>query len=155
MPTHTCLDYYPSFISLGSVVLSHTQKFPFFCGQFRIQSIKNTLITVQSSSPPISPELSACCKTGPVGLPWWYRGAESARQRRGHRFNPWSGKIPHAAGQLSPSTATTEARAPTYIPSLLNFPPISLPIPPSRLIQSPCSSFLSHTAHSHWLSIRK
>ena len=27
---------------------------------------------------------------------------ESACQRRGHRFNPWSGKIPHAVKQLTP-----------------------------------------------------
>ena len=29
--------------------------------------------------------------------------------------------------------------------------PSSSPSDPSRLIQSPCSSFLSHTASSHWL----
>ena len=28
---------------------------------------------------------------------------------RGHGFNPWSGKIPHATEQLSPRTTTTEA----------------------------------------------
>ena len=31
---------------------------------------------------------------------------------RGHRFEPWSGKIPHASEQLSPCTTTTEAHAP-------------------------------------------
>ena len=36
----------------------------------------------------------------------------------------------------------------TYIPSLLNLPSIYLPIPPPRLIQSPCLSFLSHTENS-------
>ena len=41
----------------------------------------------------------------------------------------------------------------TYIPSLLNFSPISLLIYPSRLIQSSCLSFLSQTANSRWLSI--
>ena len=35
-------------------------------------------------------------------LPWWLSGKESACQCRGHRFNCWSGKIPHGAGQLSP-----------------------------------------------------
>ena len=30
------------------------------------------------------------------------------RQCRGHGFEPWSGKIPHAAEQLSPCTTTTE-----------------------------------------------
>ena len=36
------------------------------------------------------------------GLPRWSSGKESACQGRGHGFNPWSGKIPRAAGQLSP-----------------------------------------------------
>ena len=42
------------------------------------------------------------------GLPWWRSGWESACQCRGHGFEPWSGKIPHAAEQLSPCTTTTE-----------------------------------------------
>ena len=42
------------------------------------------------------------------GLPWWRSGWESAYQCRGHGFNPWSGKIPHAGEQLSPHTTTTE-----------------------------------------------
>ena len=29
-------------------------------------------------------------------LPWWVRGKESACQCRGHRFDPWFRKIPHA-----------------------------------------------------------
>ena len=33
-------------------------------------------------------------------------------QCRGHVFNPWSGKIPHAAEQLSLCTTTTEAHVP-------------------------------------------
>ena len=36
------------------------------------------------------------------GLPWWRSGGESACQCRGHGFEPWSGKIPHAAEQLGP-----------------------------------------------------
>ena len=42
------------------------------------------------------------------GLPWWRSGWESACQCRGHGFEPWSGKIPHAAGQLGPCATTTE-----------------------------------------------
>ena len=42
------------------------------------------------------------------GLPWWRSGWESACQCRGHGFGPWSGKIPHAAEQLSPWATTTE-----------------------------------------------
>ena len=29
------------------------------------------------------------------GLPWWSSAWESACQCRGHRFDPWSGKVPH------------------------------------------------------------
>ena len=43
-----------------------------------------------------------------LGLPWWRSGLESACQCRGHGIDPWSGKIPHAAEQLSPCTTTTE-----------------------------------------------
>ena len=42
------------------------------------------------------------------GLPWWRSGWESACQCRGHGFEPWSGKIPHAVEQLGPCVTTTE-----------------------------------------------
>ena len=42
------------------------------------------------------------------GLPWWRSGWESACQCRGHGFEPWSGKIPHAVEQLSPCATITE-----------------------------------------------
>ena len=42
------------------------------------------------------------------GLPWWHSGWESACQCRGHGFEPWSGRIPHAAEQLGPWATTTE-----------------------------------------------
>ena len=42
------------------------------------------------------------------GLPWWHSGSESACQFRGHGFNPWPRKIPHAAEQRSPYATTTE-----------------------------------------------
>ena len=42
------------------------------------------------------------------GLPWWCSGWESACQCRGHGFEPWFGKIPHAAEQLGPWATTTE-----------------------------------------------
>ena len=46
-----------------------------------------------------------------LGLPWWLSGWESACKSRGHGFEPWSGKIPHAAEQLGPwATATEPAR---------------------------------------------
>ena len=33
---------------------------------------------------------------------WWCSGGESTCQCGGHGFDPWSGRIPHAAEQLSP-----------------------------------------------------
>ena len=42
------------------------------------------------------------------GLPWWRSGWESACQCREHGFEPWSGKIPHAAEQLDPWATSTE-----------------------------------------------
>ena len=45
------------------------------------------------------------------GLPWWRNGWGSACQCRGRGFEPWSGKIPHAAEQLGPwATAAEPAR---------------------------------------------
>ena len=43
-----------------------------------------------------------------VGLPWWRSGWESACQCRGHGFEPWSGRIPHATEQLGPWATITE-----------------------------------------------
>ena len=40
---------------------------------------------------------------------WWYSGKDATCQCRVHGFNPWSGKIPHAAGQLSPCATTIKA----------------------------------------------
>ena len=40
---------------------------------------------------------------------WWYSGEESAYQCRRRRFDPWSGKIPHAAEQLSLCSTATES----------------------------------------------
>ena len=37
-----------------------------------------------------------------IGLPWWRSGWESACQCRGRGFEPWSGRIPHAAERLGP-----------------------------------------------------
>ena len=42
------------------------------------------------------------------GLPWWRSGWESACQCRGHGFEPWSGKIPHAAEWLGLWTTIAE-----------------------------------------------
>ena len=50
-------------------------------------------------------------------------------------------------------TSTRVRHKCTHVPSLLDFPPISLPIPHFSLSQSPCLSSLSHIAKSHWLSV--
>ena len=50
--------------------------------------------------PPRVMEIKA--KINKWGLPWWRGGWEFACQCRGHRFEPWSGKIPHAAEQVGP-----------------------------------------------------
>ena len=50
-------------------------------------------------------------------------------------------------------TSTWISHRYTYIPSFLKLLPISLPIPPFRLLQRPCLSFLSHIESSCWLSI--
>ena len=41
-------------------------------------------------------------------LNWWLSSKESTHPCRRYEFNPWSGQVPHAAEQLSPSTTTTE-----------------------------------------------
>ena len=52
-------------------------------------------------------EVPRWIKTLP-GLPCWRSGWESACQCREHGFEPWSGKIPHAAEQLDLWATTTE-----------------------------------------------
>ena len=37
-----------------------------------------------------------------LGLASWFSGEEFTCQCRGHRFSPWSRKIPNAMGQLKP-----------------------------------------------------
>ena len=43
-----------------------------------------------------------------LGFPWWRSGWESACQCRGHGFEPWSGKITHAAERLGPWATIAE-----------------------------------------------
>ena len=54
-------------------------------------------------------------------LPRWLSGKESACQCRRHRFDPWSGTIPHAMEHLSPCTPTIESA------SRVSEPLLSLP----------------------------
>ena len=41
-------------------------------------------------------------------LPWWSSDTESTCQCMGHRFDPWSGRIPRALEQQSLSNTSTE-----------------------------------------------
>ena len=44
-----------------------------------------------------------------IGLPWWRGGWESACRCRGHGFEPWPWRVPHATEQLSPCATTRES----------------------------------------------
>ena len=48
-----------------------------------------------------------------IGLPWGYHGYEFVCQWRGHRFDPWSRKIPLAKEPLSPCDTTVEPPEPS------------------------------------------
>ena len=50
-----------------------------------------------------------------MGTSLWSSGSVSASQCRGHEFNPCSGKIPHAAEQLSQCATTTEPKQPLVL----------------------------------------
>ena len=50
-------------------------------------------------------------------------------------------------------TSTRISHRYTHVPSLLNLPPISLPIPPFSLSQSPCLSSLSNLANQNFKKI--
>ena len=64
--------------------------------------------TENINRPITSTELETVIKNLSTGIPWWRSGLKSAWQCKGHRFKPWSRRIPHAAEQLSPCTTTTE-----------------------------------------------
>ena len=52
--------------------------------------------------------LKGAIKMGESGASLVVQWLRIACQCRGHEFEPWSRKIPYAAGQLSPCTTTTE-----------------------------------------------
>ena len=86
------------------------------CGS-RVQLLRGMWNLPRPGLEPVSPASAGrFSTTGAVflkeegrGLPWWCSGWESACQCRGHGFEPWSGKIPHAADQLGPWATTTES----------------------------------------------
>ena len=72
-----------------------------------VVSVKQEAIIVKRDN---TSHKSKCdIKSVGMGLPWWFTGSESTCQCRVRGFGPWSGRILHAAEQLSPYTATTEA----------------------------------------------
>ena len=65
------------------------------------------------------------------GLLSWLSGKESTCKCRRHRFDPWSGRIPHASEQLSLRATTTEP--------VLESPEIKTTEPTSCNYWSPCN----------------
>ena len=57
---------------------------------------------------PTSSHTNQSVKCNRQELPKWLSGKDFACQCRRHGFDPWSGKIPHAMGQMSPCAETTE-----------------------------------------------
>ena len=78
-----------------------------FCLQFSICPDFNHLSPRLKKSVAIT-QVCFSIKNIYPGLPWWRSGWESACQCRGHGFEPWSGKIPHAADQLGPWATIAE-----------------------------------------------
>ena len=102
----------------GSVVVAHGLGCSAACGIFPDQGSNPCPLHWQADSQPLCHQgspyqifllltllmlaLDICFFRNTSGLPWWRSGWESACQCRGHGFEPWSGKIPHAAEQPSP-----------------------------------------------------
>ena len=76
---------------------------------------------------------SCCNKARQWRLPWWSSGCKSACWCRGHRFNPWPGKIPRARRPLSLCSTTKEATSMRYPRTELESSPHS-----SQLETAPC-----------------
>ena len=53
-------------------------------------------------------------------LPWWLSGKECSCQCRGHRFNPWSRKIPHISPCATTTEPTLQLLKPTHLELLLH-----------------------------------
>ena len=85
--------------------------FPSLELRFHVRKIKGLSLNLSkgsSISEDQAPSSQTCELRFQAGLPWWRSGWESACQCRGHGFEPWSGRIPHAAEQLGPWATTTE-----------------------------------------------
>ena len=89
---------------------SHASTCPVFlpCPQATVAPSSDDTRPASSYSASLRFLITVVFKNPHKGLPWWRSGWESACQCRGHGFEPWSGKIPHAAEQVSPRATTTE-----------------------------------------------
>ena len=75
----------------------------------KVEVVRENILRKRGAASVNSRDVSKCSYPKQVrGLPWWHSGQESACQCRGHGFEPWSGKIPHAMEQLNPYATTTE-----------------------------------------------
>ena len=68
-------------------------------------------------------------------------------------FNWRTITLQYCDGFCHTSMAETISHKYTYVPSLINLPPTSLSIHPSRLSQSISFGSLCHITNSHWLSM--
>ena len=65
----------------------------------------------------------------------------------GHGFDPWSGRIPHATGQLTPLCAAAKACVPESM--LFNEKPLQWEAHTPQLKSGPCSLQLEKAHHSN------
>ena len=87
------------FLSMNYAILQKSVLTTSPCFKILYVTLRNVLITTT---------FYCMVRKPSAGLPWWRSGWESACQCSGHGFEPWSGKIPHAAEQLGPWATTTE-----------------------------------------------
>ena len=101
---------------LGFFIHSHrhtyTHTHTLICIAFSLSVEQISHLALKKSISTIIRWHSGLIKKNCLGIPWWSSGWESACQCRGHRFNPWSGKIPHATEQQSLWATITEACLP-------------------------------------------
>lgn len=74
------------------------------------------------------------------GCPCWFSGENLPVNAGDNGFYPWAGKIPHASGQLSFRTATTEALAPHSLCSVMREATGTRTGCAPHLVSSPCSA---------------
>ena len=88
-------------------------------------------------------------KTGASLMTQWLKKKKKKKstcQCRRHQFHPWSRKIPHAMGQLSPGSMTTEALAPQ---SLCSTTGEAAAVRSPRSPQQRNAQAVTKTRHSH------